>query len=133
MLSITDLPNDIHDAIATFLPDKDLIEFVCASRHIIVSPYLLRQRQRAHWKECGVLYLAGKGDLAGLQYLHGLGGVFDMTCNTDVMDWAAQKGHLAVVQFLHSVGTPYTTEAMDLAAMEGHLAVVEFLQSVGVH
>ena len=35
----------------TFLPDKDLLQFVCASRHIAVSAYLLRQRQRAYWKK----------------------------------------------------------------------------------
>ena len=77
MLTITDLPADIHDNIAAFLPDKDLIDFVCASRHIGVSAYLLRQRQRAFWKKSGVKHLAETGDLAGLQYLHGLG--FKMT------------------------------------------------------
>jgi hypothetical protein len=126
-LTLTDLPTDIHDTIAAFLPDKDLIEFVCASRHIVVSAYLLRQRQRAFWKRCGVETLAGKGDLAGLQYLHGLGVPFTYSA----MGWAAQKGHLAVVQFLHSVGAPLTDYAMDWAAANGHLAVVQFLHSIG--
>ena len=158
-LTITDLPCDIHDNIAAFLPDKDLIQFVCASRHIAVSAYLLRQRQRAYWKECGVKHLAETGDLAGLQYLHGLGlclgsgrdsddamynaaveghlAVVEFlhsigaTCANRAMDWAAENGHLAVVQYLHSIGTPFSGDAMDWAATNGHLAVVEFLHSIG--
>ena len=126
LLTLTDLPSDIHDTIATFLPNKDLIEFVCASRQIVVSAYLLRQRQRAYWKECGVTKLAGKGDLAGLQYLHGLGTPYTHYA----MDWAAANGRLAVVQYLHSIGAPHTTLAMGCAAAYGHLAVLEFLQSI---
>jgi hypothetical protein len=128
LLTLTDLPCDIHDTIAAFLPDKDLGRFVCASRQIVVSAYLLRQRQRAYWKKCGVVKLAEKGDLAGLQYLHGLGTPFTY----NAMDVAAEKGHLAVVQFLHGLGTLYTAAiAMDYAALSGHLAVVQFLHSVG--
>jgi hypothetical protein len=127
MLSITDLPSDIHDTIAAFLPDKDLIEFVCASRQIVVSAYLLHQRQRAHWTKCGVETLAKKGDLAGLQYLHGCGAPFAHS----PMDWAAANGHLAVVEFLHSIGATCTHDAMTWAAWNGHLAVVVFLHGIG--
>ena len=105
LLTLTDLPTDIHDTIAFFLPDKDLIEFVCASRDIVVSPYLLRQRQRAFWKKCGVVILAKKGNLAGLQYLHGLGAPFTHYA----MDWAAANGRLAVVEFLQSIGASTPT------------------------
>ena len=129
MLTITDLPADIHDTIAAFLPNKDLIEFVCASRHIVVSPYLLRQRQRAFWKRSGVVRLARKGDLAGLQYLHGLGQGININC---AMDCASRHGHLAVVQFLHSIGAPFSEDAMDWAAEWGHLAVVQFLHGIGI-
>jgi hypothetical protein len=155
-LTLTDLPTDIHDTIAAFLPDKDLIEFVCASRQIIVSPYLLRQRQRAFWTKCGVETLAKKGDLAGLQYLHGLIGGYKMAVATTLAamyghlavvqylhgcgantamagNGAAMNGHLAVVQFLHSVGAHFSDVSMRWAKEDGHLAVVEFLQSVGVH
>ena len=155
MLTITDLPTDIHDTIAAFLPDKDLIDFVCASRQIVVSPYLLRQRQRAYWKKHTAIYLTIKGDLAGLQYLHGCGGLkmdlaimnvascnghlavvqflhgIGATCTAETMDFAAYKGHMAVVQFLHSTGVTCTTQAMDWASSNGHLAVVQFLHSIG--
>jgi hypothetical protein len=126
-MKITDLPGDILDNISFFLPDRDLVQFLCASPHITISAYLRRDRQRAHWKRCGAEKLAIKGDLQGLQYLHGIGGSF----TDDVMDEAADNGHLAVVQFLHGVGAPFTSYAMDVAAGNGHLAVVEFLHSVG--
>ena len=127
-ITITDLPGDIYDHIAGFLPDKDFVQFLCASRQITVSAYLRRDRQRAHWKKCGAAYLAIKGNLQGLQYLHSVNVVVG---TTHAMVLAPMNGHLAVVEFLHSIGAPYTTHAMDLAAINGHLAVVEFLHSVG--
>ena len=129
MLTIKDLPSDIHDTIAFFLPDKDLLHFLCASRLISVSAYLRRDRQRAHWKKRGVAYLARKGDLAGLQYMHSIG--VAAQCTTYAMNWAAENGHLAVVEFLHGVGAPCTANAMGWAAEHGHLAVVEFLHGIG--
>ena len=160
MLTITDLPGDILDHISAFLPDRDLARFLCASRQITVSAYLLRDRQRAHWKKCGAEHLAKKGDLQGLQYLHSvdvvvgtdyamnwavingvINGDFAMVeflhsigvrCTDDAMNFAAENGYLAMVQYLHSIGGSFTTYAMDFAAENGHLAVVEFLHSIGV-
>ena len=126
-LSLYNLPGDIYDDIAAFLPDKDLYRFLTLSPHITVSAYLLRARQRAYWKKCGAEHLAEKGDLAGLQFLHSIGAPF----TTKAMNWAAHNGHLAVVQFLHSIGGTYTIFAINNAAMNGHLAVVQFLHSVG--
>jgi len=138
-LTITDLPNDIHDNIALFLPDKDLGRFVCASRRIVVSPYLRRERQRAYWKSSPVKHLVAKGDLAGLQYLHGLGGGGGLDMKEDTMnlsmDWMywSAKGYLAVVQFLHSIGkVPYSFLVMHLAASNEHLAAVEFLRVMDI-
>ena len=156
-----DLPTEIHDNIAFFLPDKDLLQFVCASpRHIVVSAYLLRERQRAYWKKSPVKHLAARGDLVGLQYLYdalgsGSGGKLNTTgamygaadeghlavvqylhgrgvkCTADALDGAAFKGHLPVVQFLHSIGVLYTRRALDWAAQQGHLGVVQYLVGIG--
>ena len=140
MFNITDLPGDIHDHIAGFLDDRDLVQFLCASRQITVSAYLRRDRQRAHWKKCGAEKLAKKGNLQGLQYLHSLGkhnkkkraaegAVVEYM--TVAMIGAAKNGHLAVVEFLHSIGATCTDNVMDWAAWNGHLAVVQYLHRVG--
>jgi len=129
-LCFYNLPGDIYDNIAAFLGNPDLFIFLTLSRHITISSYLLRDRQRARWKKCSAKHLAIKGDLAGLQYLflHRRIGGLGTTSTTKAMDFAAAYGHLAVVEFLHSVASPYTNYAMDWAAKYGHLAVVGFLE-----
>ena len=128
-LSLYNLPGDIYDLMAAFMANPDLFRFLTLSRHITISSYLLRDRQRALWTKCGAKHLAIKGDLAGLQYLHSLGSVAWTT--TYAMDCAAENGHLAVVEFLHGIGATCTANAMDDAAKNGHLAVVEFLHRIG--
>ena len=159
MLLITELPADIFDHIAHFLPDGDLGRFLQSSRRLTVSPHILQQRKKeASWRRRGLLSVAGDGCLAGVQYLHGLGAVITkevMHCATgrghlavvqflhkenrhkslyplsDAMDCAASYGHLPVVQFLHSVGAPLTDYCVEFSARNGHLPVVQFLHSVG--
>ena len=126
MLTITRLPGDIYDHISLFLSDKDLSRFLSASPQITVSTYVQRDRQRAYWKRCGADKLAFKGDLTGLQYLHGIDG---KVTTTKTMTKAAKRGHLAVVKFLHSIGAPYTMRAINLAAWNGHMDVADFLYS----
>ena len=129
-LSLYNLPGDIYDDIAAFLPDKDLYRFLTLSPHITVSAYLLRARQRVYWKKCGAEHLAEKGDLAGLQFLHNIGEL--LTDYSDDEMWiAAKNGHLAVVQFLHRIGMPPSTHMMYNAAGNGHLAVVQYLHGIG--
>jgi hypothetical protein len=70
---LTELSVDIHDIISYFLPNKDLVSFLCSSRYIMVSPYLLRDRQRKYWKKSGMTRLVQKGDFLGIQYLHSIG------------------------------------------------------------
>ena len=127
-LTLYNLPGDIYDAIAAFLPDADLFHFLTLSRHLSVAPHVLRHRQHKKWTRFYLWQLARDGDLHGVQYLHRLGAPF----NTEAMDHAACNGHLAVVEFLHSVGAPRTWRAMKYAAQYGHLAVVEFLHRIGV-
>ena len=129
MADLYNLPGDIYDGIAAFLGNPDLFNFLTLSRQITVSAYLLRDRQRAHWKKCGEEQLAKKGNLQGLQYLHRIGVLSNTT--TNAMDDAAYGGHLAVVEFLHRIGATCTANAMDDAAKNGHLAVVEFLHRIG--
>ena len=148
-MRITDLPGDIYDHISLFLSDKDLSRFLSASPQITVSAYVQRdrQRRRAYWKRCGAEKLAVKGDLQGLQYLHGIGtrvkkseamnkaathgrvGVVEFM--TVPMIGAAKNGHLAVVEFLYSIGASCTDNVMDWAAWHGHLAIVQYLHRVG--
>jgi hypothetical protein len=151
--TLYNLPGDIYDTIAAFLPNPDLFHFLTLSPHISVSDYLLWHRK---WEQVSLQQLAAEGDLKGVQYklqqkkntitteevmvfaayggqlavvqyLHRIGA----PCATQAMDFAAYNGHLVVMQYLHSIGASCTTEAMDHAACNGHLAVVEFLHSIG--
>ena len=151
--TLYNLPGDIYDTIAAFLPNPDLFHFLTLSPHISVSDYLLWHRK---WEQVSLRQLAAEGDLKGVQYklqqkkntitteevmvfaayggqlavvqyLHRIGA----PCATQAMDFAAYNGHLVVMQYLHSIGASCTTEAMDHAACNGHLAVVKFLHSIG--
>lgn len=157
--SITELPADIFDHIAYFLPDGDLGRFLQSSRRLTVSAHILQRRKKeASWRRRGLPSVACDGCLAGVQYLHGLGAVITkevMHCAialgqlavvqflhrenrnkslyplSDAMECAANCGHLPVVQFLHSVGAPITEDSVEFTARNGHSAVVQFLHSVG--
>ena len=131
-LNLYNLPGDIYDTIAAFLPNNtDLYRFLTLSRLISVSPYILQQRK---WLQATVSVLARDGDLPGVQYLmqeHHLP-FLSLLEGQRAMNSAALNGHLAVVQYLHRIGVPCNkTYTMDYAARQGHLAVLQFLHGVG--
>ena len=107
-LSLYNLPGDIYDTIAVFLPNNaDLYRFLTLSCHISVSPYVLRQRK---WVQATLPVLARDGDLPGVQYL-------------------MQQEHLSLSlspSLSLSLSLLERQRALNLAALNGHLAVVQY-------
>ena len=123
-LTLEGLPIDVYDEIVTYLPDKDIVQLLCSSRKISLSSELFIKRQRASWKSRGATYLAIKGDLPGLKYLHKIG-----VCVINENYESVMSGSLEVVKFLKSVGATYTSADLYWAAYFGCLALVEFFHN----
>jgi hypothetical protein len=100
--NIGDLPPELIELIAAYLPTKDLCcGLMLASRylHACIPPGLVARHKKYH--RASLASLASQGDLSGLQFIFGIRQIKpDLT----TFDVACGRGHIAVMDFLDRRG-----------------------------
>ena len=142
MTHISDLPHELVEIILWFLPKRDLLNAMDASRMFLPAPKDFKERI---WTIDDVIDLCREGHLNALKIIftkqpvssflifkHIPRRTFKKSINDACME-AAKAGHLDIIEFFYANGVTVNSLILNAATLNGHLNIVKFLVSLDVH